>query len=568
MTCFYDFRLSGQGLDNIHFLFVRDRLPQNGDLESAFFEGLSALRRHPPRLDIGVVLRRVLGTSDAEIIVIVQNPALVLDQSFRARLLTAIAKLPDGDSWSIAGAGGLAPGGQRHLALYASQNPAIPEAGGQKPLVDVLPDLCIVNAAFAQEVLEKSTTAITDALEPILATEGYLAGRTARFVPQLAAGINGDLKPRDLDRLTKELGAHFADRLPGVTLSTLSGDVQVRAENVPDTAAFTIDLEASREDAIGAACDPLSISIIVRTQFTRAHLLRRLLTSLTRARLSEMVLEVVLASDAAPEICAAETDLLQRDFCNLPIRLAINDDAEGIPSRAANLLAGINEATTDYIAIVDDDDYVDLFAFETIRQALFDGSRPLIVVAAGVHDEIWEETPSGRWVLTSSTPRDGYSASGWRDMFGGVNRLPICSLLIPRQRLIKRLNDFRFRHDLSEDYALFLLVLTDPEVPAIAEIDHPFCHISIRGSENSVTMPDRRGWVGDITAFLSDLTQTSTVAGPGLWQLMTVAGGAPVESSAEAALNTALSKARRDLSLMKQENEALRRQLSKSKESA
>ena len=79
-------------------------------------------------------------------------------------------------------------------------------------------------------------------------------------------------------------------------------------------------------------------------------------------------------------------------------------------------------------------------------------------------------------------------------MFSGINKLPICGLAIPRARLEARLRAFEFRHDLSEDYALFLLVLTDPDLPGVHECPKPIAHISIRDSENSVLMHDRRPW--------------------------------------------------------------------------
>jgi len=529
----------------------------NGDLESHFLGKLTDLRRHSPDTRFAGALGAVLADTSAGILVLVRNPALVLDAGLASRIAKAIDALPDPEHWSIAGAGGLGLDERRHLGLYATATPAIPDSTGPHPLLDVLPDLVLLNTAFCREVLENAPSLPDAALEPIVAVEGYLAGRISVFLPGLGAGIDGDLLARDIHRLSAELGRHFSGRLAGQTIATLSGDNEIATERTEPCPAQH-NLADSTRRTIATHCRALSLSIVIRTRFDRPHLLRRLLTSLSRARRSETEIETILSSDAKRTICADQTKELQRDFCNLTLRLQHNPPSPH--SRIANMLGGIRSARNEYVMLIDDDDYVDLFAFDAIAPALFANNRPLIVTGSEIHDEIWEATPSGRWVLSQTTPRGHHAADGWRNMFTGVNRLPVCAMVMPRERLLARLDQFSFDHDLSEDYALFLLVLTDPALPAIAEMPDTFCHISVRGTENSVTMPDRRPWARDIGGYLADLTANRAVAGAGSWQILSGAAGAgtALTASSIAELRTALDHAETNLRLLGQENAHLR----------
>ena len=568
MSGYVSFRLEGRGVDDVAFVLGREDLSTNGDLETSFFDGITQLRRHAaPGFPAAISAAAALpGTRIAAVI---RNPSLVLDVHLIARVATAVATLPADLDWALAGAGGLGPDGRRHLALYASANPAIPETGGPQPVVDVMPDLYLIDAEFLRQILGEATTLPDAGAEPYLAVRGHLSGRASLFLPQLRAGIDGHLMERDLDRMSAELHALLWMHAPGQLVPTLSGDVQLE----DPACAATPPLGQSLSDRVRAlthagACAP-GLSIVTRTRFERPGLLRRLLASISRARRDEIELEVVLASDAPEETCAEAVSKLRDDFLNLDIRLVRTTDREA-PSRIANLLSGIAAARHDYVAIIDDDDYVDLFAFESLLPAFFCGNRPLIVTASQTHEESWERTPTGRDVLVQSQPRHAYPADGWRRMFSGVNRLPISAVIAPRARLSERIAAFPFRHDLSEDYALFLLLLTDPQLPPIHEIAETFCHISLRGTENSVTMPDRRPWVRDITAYLADLTCDPAIAAPGLWPLLT-SGDAPDEAAGAATigeLRSTLARRETDLRLLRRENELLRGQLGQEAQSA
>src|SRR3546814_11238549 len=106
-------------------------------------------------------------------------------------------------------------------------------------------------------------------------------------------------------------------------------------------------------------------------------------------------------------------------------------------------------------------------------------------------------------------------------MFLGSNQLPICAMIAPRTWMQERLREIPLRHDLSEDYAIFLALFTAPDLPPLLPYDHIFCMISSRSAgSNTITMEDRRTWVRDITLFLRDLFVTNPIHGATAAQLL------------------------------------------------
>lgn len=564
MTQIFTFGLEQPGLSNVRFLVERETLPCAGDIESAFLDGLHDLDRHPEGAEVGAVLGG-LAAQGCETVAIVRNPDLVLDAGLPGRIAKALECAPADDRWSIIGSGGLGLNDRRVLALYASQCPGLPSAAGPCPLVDVMPDLFLVNGSFlASDLLDIELHSTT--LETVIAIEGYLAGRAALFAPCMSAGIDGNLKSRDIALVTDQLTEQYGDRLAGQTIQTLCGNIELPQSDERATRPRP-SLARETENTIADLSPAFTLSVIVRTQFSRAYLLERLLSSLSRARVPQISMEVVLSTDADIGLASSETDRLAAHYRHLTLKLQHN--ATVAHSRVDNLIGGAKAATGDYVVFIDDDDYVDLFAFKNIRTASFGDQRPLMVTSTELHAEEWQSTPSGRWVLASSQPHARHPSRGWRDMFSGINRLPVCALIIPRDRLIERLERHDFAHDLSEDYALFLLLLTDPLLPAIVEIPDTFCHVSIRGNENSVTMPDRRPWARDIAAHLSDLTRNPQIAGPGLWQLLALGAR---EGAAEAAtvrdLQLTIRRLETDLKLARRDAERVRTSMQTSREVA
>lgn len=559
MTRLFDFSLERQGLEGVRFLICRDALPSNGDLESAFLDGLTNLRRHPACTSVSTVLFELAETSRH--VVVIRNPQLVLDRDLPGRIAKAITSLDAAGDWALAGAGGLGLNDRRHIALYASAHPAIPEHAGLQPLIDLMPDLYVVDSGFVRGLPVDMLTRTDTALELALVVRGYLDGRVSVFAPDLTAAIDGDLLARDFERLTSEMACVFADLLGGQTIGSLAGPICLEANgNSGEALSQKQDLGEVITQCVVASSDAPMLTIVTRTRFDRPHLLGRMLTSISRARSAMVPVEVVLSSDSEPAIAEAAFRDLQRAFINLTLRLELNPP--GGHSRVTNLLGGVHAATGEYVLILDDDDYLDLFAFDNLLPAFFSGNRPLVALTAEVHEETWEATPSGRWVLTHSVPMTSYPASGWRRMFSGVNKLPICGLAIPRERLLARLKAFEFKHDLSEDYALFLLLLTDQELPDVHEVADPVTHISIRDSENSVLMHDRRPWAHDIMQFLSDLTQKQGIAGPGQWALHAESGRnwpSVTDFAALTELQSLLRKRDQEIRLLRRELGELRR---------
>lgn len=523
MSACYDLHLARPGLEGVRFLICRDALSSNGDLETGFFDAMEDLHRPSHGLSLSAALCQAARRPGTRAVVCIRNPHLVLDKDLPGRVAEALASLPSPEGWAIAGAGGLGRMDHRYLALYASRAPALPLAGAMQPVLDLMPDLTIINAAFAAALPALDAPGLDPALETILAVEGYIAGRVSLMLPMLTAGIEGDLMGRDIDLLTRALHRRFGIRLAGQTLLTLTGEVAL--PTAPDTMEASPDLRSATlqqcfADAIALHADPVSLSVITRTRFDRPHLLRRLLTSLSRARDHDIALEIVLASDAELALCEAELSALSDEFPALDLRLC-HGPSEG-PSRMANLVRGISAARHDYVTVIDDDDYLDLLGLSALKTAFFMGRRPLIFVRCDAHAETWEHPPGGRPIVTQSTLAESYPPHRWREMFAGVNKLPICSLIAPTHFVQARMAAWQARHDLSEDYALFLLLLTAPNLPEIYEIEDVFCHISLRQDGQSMTMGDRRPWVRDITGHLSALLSDPDVAGPGIWQQLAV----------------------------------------------
>ena len=244
------------------------------------------------------------------------------------------------------------------------------------------------------------------------------------------------------------------------------------------------DLDEAILSVIDRYLPVLSLSIVTRTQFKRPHLLRRMLTSVNRAKIDRIDFEIILSTDIDQGGAERETARYQEEFPKLKIRLAVNRAHRY--SRAGNMVGGMRASTREYVWMIDDDDYIDLFAFQTLRTALFGCSRPLIIAASQTHTESWLNTDTEFPVLSASKPTAHWPASGWRDLFGGYNKLPICAAVIPREFLLRCLDRFEFRFDLSEDYTLFLLLLTAPDLPRLLELKADLAHIATRESSENI----------------------------------------------------------------------------------
>ena len=177
-------------------------------------------------------------------------------------------------------------------------------------------------------------------------------------------------------------------------------------------------------------------------------------------------------------------------------------------------------------------------------------------------NETWREAGSGRWILESAKADKIYSSDNARYMFTGTNQLPVCAMVAPRDWMQSRLKNISLRHDLSEDYTVYLALLTAQDLPPLLMYSDVFCMISVRpDGSNTVTMTDRQPWVRDITLFLHDMFVVDPIPGTGVAQIL--GQGAKVPQSAainylETVVGSAHYQQGREIALLKAEVEHLR----------
>lgn len=518
-----------------------------------------------PGYTLADALHAAMRGSDAPLVAVLANPAIVLDAELPARLERAVRDAPDPGTVGVITAKGTDRWGNRFSALYASAEPHLPFCRTLLPVVDSASDLFIVSRALLDRLLRHDRLPPPESLAGWAVLEGYLNGFVSCHSPHLAAGIYGRHLIRGAESHGDVLRDLIGDRIVQTTLATLDGPVTLGSAPpwggeardwylTPRT-----DLDRQISQVILPHCERLGLSIVTRTQFSRPHLLRRLLTSLSRWRSEEVDLEVVLSTDIDRDRAERELQDLRSDFPALTLMLAWNG-ARGEHSRVRNLLGGIAGASRDYMAFVDDDDHVHFQAFSILSTARFRGAMPVIMMDTELFRESWVRAGDGRWVLESAVAHHRYPAGGWRAMFGGVNQLPISAAILPREWLISTVERFGFRHDYSEDFTLFLLLLQAPDLPLVLTVPRPFSVVSVRDDgSNTVTEQDRSRWVKDISMFLHDLHIITPLNGEGRLQGL-------IECGAATAGNTppplpappADGRMRRELAVLRAENEALR----------
>lgn len=487
------------------------------------------LTSFPPQRRLHDLLTQAHGHAPERPILLLQNPHMQPDAEFLTRFSGLLERLHQTPlDWAIISPTGLEADGNVHTCIYPSATPRLFFTRKLRPIIDCGLDMMlfspdqlasIVGAAALADLPESS-------LPQAVLLQGYLEGRVSLYAPQMGFGIDGYELGRSHVEHEAALNDMFAHLVLPLPLPSLSGTIPIEAPRTEPGRAplhevgVRVDLMEQIRSTVVRYCTPFSLSVVVRTQFRRPHLLRRLLASATRARREDIALEIVLATDAKAEVAEAALAALQNEFPELVLRIAYGDPARG-PSRTSNLLAGIDAAAHRYLALIDDDDYIAIPALAALTTITFLDDEPLVLMASNVMEEVWEETPSGHHVLSSTRQTSTYWADKWRNLFHGSNQLPICALVAPSDWIRRRSAAFNFRHDLSEDYTLHLLLLTAPDLPRIHELGAVLCNISIRNDQsNTVTMIDRRPWVRDITNFLADLLLQDGPIANGTLQLL------------------------------------------------
>jgi hypothetical protein len=349
--------------------------------------------RREARFSPGHRFADVLAEADRRLapsaVLVMANPGLAPDRDFPARLAGTLGELAAFGRWSLAAPAGVEPSGDRHSTVYSSAQPRIGFTRSPKPIVDCGLDLFLIEGGFLREVLaEADLGALSFASLPQrLVLEGYLRDRVALFMPRLAIGIDGREIVRDEVGHAAAMAEAFADRVVETEVPGMAGPVSLlppEADAPPDptaararSAGVRRSLAISIDRAVAPHCAPFSLSIVTRTRFSRPHLLARLLTSIGRARVEAVAVEVVLSTDLDRPAAEAAFAAVAADFPHVPLRLQVNaagGDGAGF-SRVANLIGGLRAARHDYVAVVDDDDYLDMAAFERLARTRFLGAR-------------------------------------------------------------------------------------------------------------------------------------------------------------------------------------------------
>lgn len=531
---------------------------------SPSFDSLRLIRGLAPGYALGDALRAALDASDAPLLAVLANPAIIIDPEMPIRLDRAVSDVVAHSSIGVIASRGADRWGNSFSALYASAEPQLPFCRTPVPVVDSTSDLFIVSRDLLERLLGQNSLPPTESLASCAVLEGYLAGMVSYHSPHLSAGIYGRHLTRDAESHGETLRKLVGERIIQTSLQTLDGPAVVGSVPGDDARSWhlspRIDLERQIEAVIRLHCARMHLSIITRTQFSRPHLLRRLLTSLSRWRSDDVDLEVVLSTDIDRERAEEALASLRVDFPALHLVLAWNGD-RAERSRVRNLLGGIVVAKGTYIAFIDDDDHIHFQALAALSTICFRDATPVVFMDTELRKERWVQASDGRWVLESSVAEHRYPAKGWRGMFGGVNQLPICAGILPRAWVMAHVDRFDFRHDYSEDFTLFLLLLQSPDLPLILDVPRPFCIVSIRSDgSNTVTEEDRSGWVRDISMFLHDLHIVSSLNGEGRLQTLVECKNSRVDD-VPPALPPSESRLRRELAVSRIENDVLRARL-------
>ena len=533
---------------------------------SETFDSLRLIDGLAPGYTLTEAIAAALGASESPFVVILANRNIVIDPELFVRLDRAVDEVSDSTTVGVITSKGNDRWGNKYSALYASAEPQLPFCRTAVPVVDSSSDLFIVSRALMERLLERGPLPPAESLAGWAVLEGYLEGLVSCYSPHLAAGIDGFHLARGYESHGDVLRNLIGGRIVSTSLATLDGPVVLGSAPATDGTArewhlaHRIDLDRQITAAILPHCTRMSLSIVTRTQFSRAHLLRRLLTSLSRWRSDDIDLEIVLSTDIDLERAERFLADLRLDFPSLNLVLAWNGDRRE-RSRVRNLLGGIAAATCSYVAFIDDDDHIHFQALSVLSATRFRGSMPVLFMDTELRKECWVQAEDGRWILESSVAHHSYPAKGWRVMFGGVNQLPICAGILPRDWLSSHVERFNFRHDYSEDFTLFLLLLQTSDLPLILDTPRPFCVVSIRNDgTNTVTEKDRGRWVRDISMFLHDLHISCSHNGEGRLQTL-IESRSSLSEPMPKTVPPVDDRLRRELAVARAENDALRSRL-------
>jgi hypothetical protein len=464
-----------------------------------------SLRKHPWHEGTAKAVRHLLDDAEVDAILVSLHEGLVWTSDLFSRV-AEVSK--DGDSRILLSTPqGLARDGNVLNAVYSTATPSLWSSSARQPIVDTGLDLYVIHAAAARRLWRDDLCDFRSSFESELIRRGYSKRLLSVYDPDLHCTVSGGHASRDGAKFAAEV-ANTRGLLDEGVVPTLFGDVPAKARKAGSLAegiAATVSEVAA----------PLSLSILVRTEYDREPLLARLMASVTEAALvAGQPVEVVLSSSVPPK------QLREVPNCDL-VRIHQVQSAGGdLPPRTRNLITAIEGASRQHAWVIDDDDFIDPVALSVIHQSLWEGRERMLTLASRVVEERWEKFSDQRWQLLSATSLETLPGSTWHRAFSGVNSLPVCGYIFPVAYAQERLRVFRPAANLSEDYALLLMLLTGANLPEVAVIPAVLAYISKRtASESVMWVQDRATWAADIGEHVAALQGEPGVAAPGIWQL-------------------------------------------------
>ena len=262
-----------------------------------------------------------------------------------------------------------------------------------------------------------------------------------------------------------------------------------------------------------------SLTIACRTLFRRPALLTRAVRSfaVAAARVPRMRVEVLLLTTRTdlPE-ADAMLERLRAEHPGLSIRLhRVVDDTR--PSRTATMREAFHVSDTDYVWLVDDDDYIVADALENIAAQMPLVPGPIIVGDSVVLRETWG--PAGEPLQVEAwSPIKRYFGRDYLLCLGGSNHLPICSVVFPTAVIKAQSAGAAAVGDYNEDYFFICLALTATR-GEVRVVDGLIACISLHGMGNAVTEEDRTKWHWDYATFTGELMSLPQAGSPLLWDL-------------------------------------------------
>jgi len=320
------------------------------------------------------------------------------------------------------------------------------------------------------------------------------------------------------------LARHFLNH----SVPTINGAIDTcgaqdyRYLDIPGEKTAQKDLVALFDQALGNGLKRRpSLTVGCRSQFNRPELLTRAFASFAVAaqQAADLVdIQVRIISDKPVETMQAEIKRLRNLFPGLNLAgCSFTLSAERY-SRMEALLKAVEQAETDYIWFVDDDDFIFPDAMRTLARVLLPGVPRLLVGQSVRIQEYWVTNRQGERVIMNNTQIGRYLADGVYHSFAGDNHTPICSLIFPVAALRRRIAPVAALGDYYEDYFLLLLVWSANPIE-IRLIHEDLCGISLREGENTVTEPCRDHWDLSYTTFVSELLRHPDGTNPLLWQI-------------------------------------------------